>query len=137
MVVLKDPDYVQWMLTQSEPSGALARVRAEALRLMATFDAKALVAPCSGHGCRRLATRFSAYAGNTGLLNQWCDCDPYQTGAAPGKLRILHTYRQGLAHVEQRCGGLKSGYRKIIKLMAQAKGLPTRVGDQQAAAFFT
>jgi hypothetical protein len=42
VLVLKDPDYVHWILAQSEPSGPLARIRAEVLRLMAVFDAKAL-----------------------------------------------------------------------------------------------
>jgi hypothetical protein len=52
-------------------------------------------------------------------------------------LTIIHTYRQALAHIEERCHGLKSGYREIIRLMSLAKGLPARVGERQAAAFFT
>ena len=74
---------------------------------------------------------------NINAPHWWCDtCDPYETGALSGKLYLLDSYINALGHVEIFCSGRKSDYKKIIKLMSQAKGLPNRVGETQAQNFF-
>jgi hypothetical protein len=136
-LILKEPDYIKWVLEQPNPTGGLARVKAEALRLIGIFDQKPIMGPCNGHGCKQPPVRFSAYAGNSEALYQWCDsCNPYEAGAVSGKLAEIKTYRDALRHVEWTDGGVKSGYKAIVKAMALRKGLPKRSGDAQVKAFF-
>jgi hypothetical protein len=135
-VLLRDPDYVLWMLKQKEPSGPLARALREARRLIAVFDAKPVVRKCRGTGCRKPATRCSLYPANPRPL-WWCDgCDPYQLGASPGTLLVVKSYLDAITYVQSYCHGRKGDLSLIIKLIAEAKGLPSRVGDEEAEAFF-
>ncbi len=136
LLMFKEPGYVHWLLQQS-PSGALLVVQRHAHSLMKKFDAKPLHRQCHGHNCSALATRATVY-GNSLAPYWWCDnCDPYEAGANSGKLQGVRTYSEALTHVEFYCGGRKSDYVALVKYLAQAKGLPTRVGEQQANAFFT
>jgi hypothetical protein len=60
----------------------------------------------------------------------WCNhCDPYLHGALPGRLQIIETYVDALNYVGNYCKGRKSDYRFLILALAQAKGLPKRVGE--------
>lgn len=137
-LVLKHPDYIKWVLAQQGPTGGLKRIRDEAERLIRIFDAKPILGACSGRNCKRPPVIFSAADRSSSLLYQWCDsCDPYQSGAAPGKLTVVRTYRAALNHVESTCGGVKSSYKTIIGVIAQRKGLPKRSGERQVDAFFT
>src|SRR4051812_5070141 len=91
-LVLKEPGYLMWMLTQPSPTGEFARAVHEARRLIAVFDAKPFVRACYGTDCKSLATRFSAYRQSTELFF-WCgECDPCELGAWPTKITILKTY---------------------------------------------
>ena len=136
-LVLKQPDYIKWVLEQPNPSGGLGRVRTEALRIIGIFDHKPILGTCNGHGCKRPPVRFSAYAGNSETLYQWCgSCDPYEAGAVSGKLAEIKTYRDALRHIEWTDGGVKAGYKAIVKAMALRKGLPKRSGGAQVTAFF-
>lgn len=135
-LVLKEPSYVQWLLGQASATGGLLAMRNEAKNLVQAFDQKPYKVRCWGTNCRRTATRLSVH-GNSDP-HWWCDtCDPYQDGAADGKLQIFRNYSQALFHVEFFCAGRKSDYRDLVKSMAQAKGLGTRVGETQAKAFFS
>ncbi len=129
-VVLKFPDYVEWYIG-AYPT---AKLSTEFKRLVGIFDRKPLRTKC--YTCKKSATLATAYMNNPSLYF-WCsDCDYYGSGANKGKLTIIKTYSNALQHIELNCGGYKSWKSTIIKSLAQAKGLPARVGDAQAVAFF-
>ena len=91
---------------------------------------------CWGHNCKKTATRFTVYVGNINPY-WWCStCDPNQVGAEFGKLQSPIKYLAAIRYVEMFCRDNKSDYVEIIKMMAQAKGLPSRVGEKQAQKFF-
>lgn len=138
LLILKQPDYIAWMLQQQNAHGAMKRVQEAAKRLMARFDAKPILKDCFGQpAAAHKATRCTVYQNNVTVPHWWCDtCDPYQSGANPGKLQVIRTYEEALAHVTFWCGGRASDYKSLVKDLAQAKGLPARVGEKQAAAFF-
>jgi len=138
MLVLKVPEYVAWMLEQhAAPSSQMAKAQDEAKRLIIKFDDKPFMKKCSGKNCNETATRCTVYDANVLNPYWWCEnCNPYQSGAAPGKLQVLTTYCQAISHVENYYGNRKSDYQSIIRSMAEAKGLPRRVGDAQSTKFF-
>jgi len=136
LALLRHPDYIAWVLDQPSPSGGMKGVIAEANDLIPLFDAKPIVKRCRGRNCSNQATRFSVYHGGFDAW-PWCDsCDPYSQGASTGRLSILKTYREALRHVAFFNAGRREDYRDLLKSMAEAKGLPARVGEKQAAAFF-
>lgn len=129
-MVLKHPDHVQWYL-QEYPKTTWSD---EYRRLLHRFDAKPFVSRCTG--CKGEATRMSAYRGEDGLL-PWCDdCNPYRLGANDGKLVIVTTCAQALRHIDGTAEGNRNFKRRIIRGLAEAKGLPARVTVASAAAFF-
>lgn len=137
LIVLKEPDYLTWMLGQSDATGAMKHAQKEAERLITIFDKKPFIKTCEGNSCGKPSTRCTVYTNNVRTPYWWCaDCDPYQSGANRGKLYSVSTYRQALQHVTLHCGGRTSDYKAIIKEMAIAKGLPSRVGKPQAQKFF-
>jgi hypothetical protein len=136
ILVLKEPDYVAWMLGENGATGALRQAQQEAARLVRLLDQKPFIEPCRAPGCGNVATRGSVYRGGVWPA-WWCDtCDPDQLGASPGKLDIIQTYGDALSYVNMCCGGRKQALRVLIKALAQAKGLPERVSETQAVAFF-
>src|SRR5271165_1178971 len=87
--------------------------------------------------CANVARRASAYSG-TPSLYFWCgDCDPMNSGARQGTLSIVRTMKDALDHVEHTAGGKRKYMRAIVRSLAEAKGLPKRVGEKQAIAFFS
>jgi uncharacterized protein (DUF3820 family) len=136
MLVLKHPDYVLWVLRVEFPTAHLLQVRQELMRLIKIFNLKPIVVPCRGEGCEETATRGSVCRGAV-WPSFWCDgCDPYQLGASSGKLRIVRFFGDAIDHVNTCCGARKEALRILIKELARARGLPTRVGEQQAEQFF-
>ena len=135
LAIVRHQDYVAWILQQPSPTGQMKAVAAEAKRLIQKFDAMAIQETCCK--CRnRPATRFSVYRGNF-QPQWWCDtCDPYSQGAAPGRLTVGNTYQAALHHVTVCNAGRRQDYKDLLKAIAEAKGLPSRVGEKQAAAFF-
>ena len=136
-LVLKDPKYIHWMLSQSDAKGALKLAQAHAAKCIKRFDAKPFVKTCSGQNCHATATRCTVYTDNVSDPYWWCDtCDPYESGANRGKLPVLTTYAQAYNHVQLYCSGRVSDHKDIVLSMAKAKGLPSRVGEAQALQFF-
>lgn len=135
-LVLKEPTYVKWLIKQTV-SGPLLAMKNEANNLIQKFDDKPYKIKCCGQNCDKAATRLSVYQDNVSPY-WWCDtCDPYEKGANNGKLKILRKYTDALLHIQFFCNDNKKDCKNLIKVMAQGKGLPLRVGEQQAQAFFS
>jgi hypothetical protein len=136
LLVLKQPDYIDWMLKLINAEGPMVHVISEVKRLISIFDAKPIIKCCTSRECGKVATRGSLYHNDASPM-WWCDdCNPYRTGAIAGKLEIVGTYQQALDYVNMYCSARKSDKRTIIKSFAEAKGLPSRVGKKQASEFF-
>jgi hypothetical protein len=66
----------------------------------------------------------------------WCDkCDPLSTGAR--RPRIIYSLIELLQHVDWNAGGNRGCKRRMVRQLAEAKGLPKRVGENQAMEFFS
>ena len=121
-----------WILDKTEPYGQLIQVRKEVLRLIKVFDSKPFILKC--FGCkRRPATRFSLAIPNSSPY-WWCDvCSPRSMGC-DGLLTVGKTYQVALQYAERY---LRKGHTKsLIRVLAEAKGLPKRVGETQSVNFF-
>ena len=128
-VLLKEPDFAEMCIAEY-PDAPHSRAFA---RLVTRFDEKAYVKKCR---CKKLATRASAYFGSASLMF-WCDeCDPYAAGAIDGKLRQIETLEEGLDHINWTARGNRALKRSLVRSLAEAKGLPKRVGRLQAMEFF-
>ena len=135
-LVLKEPHYIVWMLSRPNSTGPIAEACDEVRRLTGIFDSKPFMPRCIQQNCQNGSTRVSVYGQNI-LLVPWCDgCDPYSTGAAPGKLQMLRGYWDAVAHVRMCCNDRKSDLKDLILRLARAKNLPRTVGVTQAKAFF-
>lgn len=135
ITMLKRPDFISWTL--GAESGPAAQLALTARSLMVKFDSKPILKSCDGRGCSSQATRCTVYQNNVFTPYWWCDsCDPYSNGALPGKLQVIRTYNDALKHVTQYCQGSRADCRQLIIELARAKGLPKRVGETQAQAFF-
>jgi hypothetical protein len=136
-LVIKNPDYVSWVLSVPNPTWALAALRDEAQRLIQLFDAKPFIRQCQGEGCANLACRLSVYVDNTSELMWWCaECNPYQMGANGGRLFMVSTYHGALGHIRNICGNHKASMIELIRGLAAVKGLPSRSGEKQLMEFF-
>jgi hypothetical protein len=133
-VVLKEPGYIKWVFSLENPKGRMVQVKSEAQRLIPIFDAIPYQKACCA--CMKPATRCTVYRDNIYVPYWWCDeCDPYQSAPDGGKLTIIRTYEEAVDHCGIYCSG-KTPLQQLVKTMAQAKGLPKRVGEKQAQAFF-
>jgi len=139
-VILKDPIYVKWVLSQADASGPLLPIRDEMIRLLAIFNERPFITKCSGPNCDRIATRASLYKDNP-VPKWWCDeCDPFilaDLNPFVNRVQTVVTYEEVLAHVAALCRGRKAGYKYVIRAFAQAKGLPRRLGEKQVQGFFS
>jgi hypothetical protein len=129
-VFLKKPDFARWYAREFGDTPAAAEFR----ELAKKFNEKPFTARC--HGCINVATRASAYRG-TPSLYFWCDsCKAADAGAVGDKLVIVRTIKEALDHVHDTASGKRVYMRAIVRELAEAKGLPTRVGEKQAVGFF-
>lgn len=135
VIVLKEPDYVLWMLRVEAPTAQLAAAQQSVRRLIERFDEKPIIEPCSGK-CGKPATCCTVYHGSV-TPRWWCDdCDPSESTFTRRKLTIVRRYGDAVWHVGESCNSRKQDLKLIIRELARAKGLPDRVGEEQAAAFF-
>jgi hypothetical protein len=131
VLFLKQPDLAQWMI-ENVPDNALTK---DFKRLRTIFNEKRLSAK-KCYGCRKPATRASAYEKTPDLL-YWCDkCDPYSSGARPGTLSTVDSFQSAMHHVEFTGGGNRNDKRKLVRSLASAKGLPKRITEAVALEFF-
>jgi hypothetical protein len=127
LVLLKWPDWVQWLLHNCPHNKLVPDFE----RLIEIFDRKPLLEVC--YGCGRLATRASVAHGTGQGLHFWCDaCNLYSTGARCGSLGVASTFEDALRHADWTCEAHRTAKRDLIKELAQAKGLPARVGAHEA-----
>lgn len=138
MLLLKHPDYIHWMLSQEDAYGAMKQAQDAAGTSIEIFDHKPFTVGCHHQGCTHQVTRCSVYLGDISDPYWWCDDhEPHESGANPYKLHTISTYMQALNYVQTFSTRRVSDYKSIIKDMAQAKGLPNRVGEKQAKEFFS
>lgn len=136
-VMLREPSYVNWMLSVSNPYGQMKRIRDVIVTtLIPNFDSKHPLEAC--FRCKaNLATYATGYEGNATLIYWWCeDCDPRSLGANPGKLVGIRKYEHVLEFA-QRCGGAKGDYKKAMKRFSEGIGAPKRLTESAAEKFFS
>jgi hypothetical protein len=76
------------------------------------------------------------YVGRTDLW-WWCeDCKPYVHCAGLEKLHIIRSYWDAIDYADLVSSRPRSDLNALIRRLAEAKGLPSRVGEKQAAVFF-
>jgi hypothetical protein len=132
MLILRDPSYVKWILIEEGDSEQFIKVQNEMYRLISKFDAKPFIKNCLACN-ERVATRVSIYKGDFDHL-EFCNiCDPYDWGATPGKLVICKKYMDILWYIDY---GRRSGLRRLLRSVAQSKGLPHRITEKRAKIFF-
>lgn len=135
-LVLQEPGYINWLLRQ-EALGKMSEVQLHAQNLVSMFDMKQITATCSASGCNRPAVLCTVYSGNVHQIQWWCDqCNPCQLGASASKVQIVRTYKDAELHVDGYCRRRKSALQTLVKEIAEAKGLPGRVTEKAADAFF-
>jgi hypothetical protein len=129
-ILLKEADWAQFFIAKNPTSKVATELRRHATDL----DAKPFTEKC--HHCKGAATRLSYYSGNPMMWYAWCaSCDPYWTGARRGMLTIVATVSQALRFVDSTCQGRRTDKRIIVRQLAEAKGLPKRVGQATAIKF--
>lgn len=122
-LLVEEGQYITWLLDEVEtPATPAGRLRAQAIERIERFDAKPFVERCWMEGCSRLAVRSSFLAPNFEPMF-WCPtCDPYSSGAPPGRLTIVKRYRQVLRLVQSH-GDRKGDHRLALRHFCTAKGL--------------
>lgn len=130
-LLLRAPDYALWVL-RHQPDGRLAKhFRA----LIAALDARPLQTRCQA--CDGAATRAAAIPERPELYF-FCDrCALYPDAAPLGAAQDLRTLADLAAHVERTARRRPTArLRSFVRRMAQAKGLPRRITEPAAEAFF-
>lgn len=130
-LLLRAPDYALWVL-RHQPDGRLAHCFRD---LIAAFDARPLQSACQACGAQ--AVRAAALPERTELYF-FCDaCALYPDAPPLGAAQDLRTLDDLAAHVERTTRRRAvARLRSLVRRMAQAKGLPGRVTEPAAAAFF-
>lgn len=126
-VLLEHPDYFHWMHSKAMTDKTEFKF---AMRLIQTFDSKPFSnVRCHGE-CKgeNSVTRLSLYNGKYNMPYWFCDkCDPYTHGATPGKLSSMSSMAQAFNH---------SGHKELVKLFANAKGIPARKTEKALKMYF-
>jgi hypothetical protein len=136
-VMMKHPEYVNWVLRQTNVEEPLKTVRNEMLRLIGIFNSKPFTKKCFGNNCGKTAIRCTSYKDDIQGLYWWCDnCDPYQSGAHSGTLHFISTYEDVLGYVRDVCKNRKTDSVALIKRLAQEKGLPKRLKKGDIDKYF-
>lgn len=125
-VLLKSPDFAQVLMSKYADGVAAKELR----RLARAFDKKRFTAKCEE--CGKRAKRASAL-GDSSVLEFWCDKHHPVTNK---KAQIVEGIEGLLKHVDAYGNGKVTLKRKIVRNLAEAKGLPKKVGEEAALEFF-
>lgn len=131
-LVLRDPNYIIWMLGLEDPQGEMPFVCEEVRKLIDIFDRKRFVNPCQGRDCPKPATRCTV--SHHGLVPiVWCD-----TCVRQGIFQIDYEVTDYLnaATILNKLGGSPWDLPKLIQPIAQAKGLPANAAERDMHLFF-
>lgn len=141
-LLINQPDYVNFLLSVSNPDGPLARQVPSIHDLIEIFDAKPYLKSCRGLDCSRSATRVSLYYRRFQPF-YWCQqCRPTGQGAAGSKLEIIRSYRDALDYAKAGGGMARlrtepaAKRKKLIRELAVAKGLRDPGGEREIREFF-
>jgi hypothetical protein len=133
IMVIKFPDYLQWAAGPRGPQEALAAELAEARRLVELLDQKEFTVRCFGKSCLSRATRLAIQHGCSSSAMPLCNSCRVPASA---QVQIVRTCGEVFSHVRTTCNGTREEYRRIIRVLAMAKGLPSRVTEKIAIEFF-
>lgn len=137
MAVLNRPEYVKKLLDKHNTNNNYIKYkRKEAYRLINIFDKKPITRNCSTPGCDNVAARgllFSRVISDQAWLCESCFNEPKEPLRCH---KEINSYIGALWHVTDFCNGKASNYELLIKYLAEAKGLPTRINEDDAIAFF-
>lgn len=127
---LKEHDWL-WFFVSKNPQSKLAD---EFRRHDRKLTEKVFLENC--FKCTNRATYMTVYRGNVRSVMFWCgDCDPYSQGARSGILSSIENIDQVNLFIDRYCGGKREDRRVLVRKLAEAKGLPKRVGAKTAENF--
>lgn len=127
-VLLEDPGYFVWMIRKKMTDKQEFKFM---IKLINILDNK----PFSGVKCRNCkgnneVAGLSLYKGRYNGDYWYCDqdeCDPYSSGASPGKLSWISEYFEFINHDQSK---------RLIKLFSKAKGVPSRKTKSALKTYF-
>lgn len=135
LVTLKNPYFIKGLLSRETKDKKLMLMQAEARRLIVAFNRRAFNGRCMGRNCSQPATRCSIYKSDVFNPKWWCDiCDPWQYGAGKCLIQIVRTYQDAIAFGEPFDDPTVA--EDLVRVLAEAKGLSSRLGKDQADVFF-
>ena len=133
-LIMKELDYIAWILRQESPSGPLVALKDEIIRLIKIFDSKPLQRVCCV--CSAEA-KYCAVAQKSVIDPIWyCnECDPFDNVLIESDLDYIKSYRDAIEH----CKGYrvdKKSALMFIRAIAKAKGLGKRLTEKELDKFF-
>ena len=137
LLMLKNPKYVRWILHFKGIYGHYVDAKEEEIpHLMNLFDSKPILKKCFKKDCNNMPTRFAINEYN-GAVCCFCDsCKIDNEGGTYSWSNPIHTYNEALNYARYHGGNTKTSFKYLITKMAEAKGLPKRVGEKEAMRFF-
>ena len=135
-VLLKHPDQIKWLLEKAT-YGDLLKAKDQAKKLIAIFDSKPFTRKCGHKSCESISSHhlFIPKDNLSGHAFRCKQCAPNPKTYIPG-FQVISSYEESLKHVELYCNN-KSNLKKIIKILAEAKGLPRNAREKQILEFFS
>jgi len=131
-VLMKQPDFARWYV-RNHPDSPHAKAFGQCAK---AFGEKPFTEKCQGK-CGNRATRATAYRGTHGLMF-WCnDCNPVSSGAEGQKLSVVRTIRDVLDHIELTANGNRDYMRRIVRELAEGKGLKSPISKKKLETFFS
>ena len=126
-VLLNDPLYIRWVLSETPDSRCFAKLTEDIRRQIAHFDELPLVVTCERASCDEIATVGTLYCGHI-VPQWWCGkCDPIACRMLRPKLIHVGSYLGMFPYVAMYRKGREEDLLRLIRVVAGAKGLLSRV----------
>jgi hypothetical protein len=136
-LMINQPDYIKWILTQHEPSSTFATIQKHITQLIRKFDNKPFKdKSCSSNNCNHSATKFTICESD---LNPhwWCNsCEPIHADIPNDQLQSPVGYMSAIKHIDVYCNKQTFAYKSIINMIAEAKGLSANANELKLNMFF-